>query len=1035
VAQSSSGPGLPPNAGRNRLALLALLTIYLAVTLMYGQFNPLGEASDELAHMGLIRFIGEEGHLPRNETERQAAGYKSDSPMLYHILVGVATGWIDYDVLPHLKVNDLSPRHILINDGLSPFAVIHTDDETFPYQGIVLSWHLARLISTLISLGTLVVIYLIVLRIRPDAPWLALGVTALAAAIPQFHFIASSVNDDNLLGLLSALFLLTLLQAWRHPEHRRTYALLGLWFGLALTTKYTVVAFFPLVLVVLARAIHRRELSWGMAASRFFIFGATAAVVAAWWLIYVEWYFNEIPERGLIAGLVKPLSFDTSTEQVTSLFTGRPSTFSAGDAGLWDWATRLFQSFWFVPWEANATLTAVLSLALLGLCILAVMGLWRGWHRDEELPWPVLGLLALQIGLLLPIPLLRFYLTLNPAEAGQGRHILFPAAAAVGVLVTCGVAAWFPAPHRRFAGPVLGGILLVFSLVSMFGFILPGFPPRLPVRTASNALEGIPNPLHVTFEEGIELVGYEIGEVNPYGALPVTLIWHSLAHTSRDYLVELSLVDQEGMILSLWLGHPADGRYPTRAWEPGEVIRDTIWLPLAGIAGGDYHLALRLQSPSETVPPSGNQDKFTLADVTLPSSPARVPLYSLETTGEGSVNFDIWQAGQPVTGVPKYRYRAAIPITFVQSPTSDLKGQAEISLVGPDGTQRFPQTQAGNTYIFLVDAYWPSGKYKLRVKETDHRIESEPVLRAQVRPRNFDVPPMSAEVHANFGDEITLLGYDFPDRKTQPGGALPITVYWQALRPIDQHYIVSNHLLYGADMHQWGGRDRVPQDYYSTVLWTPGEVVRDEYLVPVDSSAPPGVYRLDLGLYVEVAGQSWHLPLVQNGTALDANSVTIVPIKVGGPPPGITVENPSPAYPGSINLAGLVTFLGYDMSLDGEVLELTLYWRVDAPLPADYTTFVHIRDSTGGITGKPGTIVAQMDRPPADGAYPTSLWDAGEVIQDAVQILIPPQTPPGDYEVVIGLYDAATGQRLPVLDDQGRPIGDHIPLEQEITVR
>ena len=66
---------------------------------MYGQFNPLGEASDELAHMDLIRFIGDEGHLPRNEAERQAAGYKSDSPMLYHILAGVITGWIDYDVL------------------------------------------------------------------------------------------------------------------------------------------------------------------------------------------------------------------------------------------------------------------------------------------------------------------------------------------------------------------------------------------------------------------------------------------------------------------------------------------------------------------------------------------------------------------------------------------------------------------------------------------------------------------------------------------------------------------------------------------------------------------------------------------------------------------------------------------------------------------------------------------------------------------------------------------------------------------------
>jgi hypothetical protein len=123
------------------------------------------------------------------------------------------------------------------------------------------------------------------------------------------------------------------------------------------------------------------------------------------------------------------------------------------------------------------------------------------------------------------------------------------------------------------------------------------------------------------------------------------------------------------------------------------------------------------------------------------------------------------------------------------------------------------------------------------------------------------------------------------------------------------------------------------------------------------------------------------------------------------------------------------------MRLGGEVLDLTFYWRSDAPLPADYTTFVHIRDTTGQVAGTPGTIVAQMDRPPADGAYPTSLWDAGEVVRDAIKIPIPPQVPPGDYEIVIGLYDFATGHRLPVLDDQRKPTNDHILLEQGITIR
>jgi hypothetical protein len=227
----------------------------------------------------------------------------------------------------------------------------------------------------------------------------------------------------------------------------------------------------------------------------------------------------------------------------------------------------------------------------------------------------------------------------------------------------------------------------------------------------------------------------------------------------------------------------------------------------------------------------------------------------------------------------------------------------------------------------------------------------------------------------------------------------------------------------------------VPQTYYSTALWTPGEVVRDEYLVPVDPAAPPGVYRLDIGLYVELAGQSWHLPLVQDGTELDANSVTIGPIKVGGPPPEITVETPAPQHPRADNLEGFVTLLGYDMNLEPETLNLTLYWRSDATLPTDYTTFVHMRDSTGQARGQSGTIVAQRDRPPADGAYPTSLWDPGEVIPDSIQIPIPAQVPAGEYEIVAGLYDFETGRRLYVLDDQGTRISDHIQLKKDIRLR
>jgi hypothetical protein len=212
----------------------------------------------------------------------------------------------------------------------------------------------------------------------------------------------------------------------------------------------------------------------------------------------------------------------------------------------------------------------------------------------------------------------------------------------------------------------------------------------------------------------------------------------------------------------------------------------------------------------------------------------------------------------------------------------------------------------------------------------------------------------------------------------------------------------------GADLRQWGGRDRIPRDYYSTALWAAGEVVRDEYALPVDVAAPPGVYHLDVGLYQVMQGQIhpvWRTDAA--GNPLNANSVTLTTIKVGGAPPDVIVSGTlAPEHPRADSLGELVTLIGYDLSVRPTEIEIVLYWRCDAPMPLDYTTFVHLT--------KAGTseIVTQMDRPPANGAYPASLWDVGEVIRDVVTMPLPADLPPGEYDILAGLYDITTGQRL-----------------------
>jgi hypothetical protein len=53
------------------------------------------------------------------------------------------------------------------------------------------------------------------------------------------------------------------------------------------------------------------------------------------------------------------------------------------------------------------------------------------------------------------------------------------------------------------------------------------------------------------------------------------------------------------------------------------------------------------------------------------------------------------------------------------------------------------------------------------------------------------------------------------------------------------------------------------------------------------------------------------------------------------------------------------------------------------------------------------------------------------VVADRMQIRLPPDlSDDSPFEVVVGMYRPDTGQRLPVLDDQGQPLDDKVLLRQ-----
>ena len=125
----------------------------------------------------------------------------------------------------------------------------------------------------------------------------------------------------------------------------------------------------------------------------------------------------------------------------------------------------------------------------------------------------------------------------------------------------------------------------------------------------------------------------------------------------------------------------------------------------------------------------------------------------------------------------------------------------------------------------------------------------------------------------------------------------------------------------------------------------------------------------------------------------------------------------------SASFADQIDLLGYRVSnhnlAPSESLDLTLFWSPRGRPSDDYTVFAHLQDSQGQIRG-------QADSPPRAGRYPTSVWDAGEVIVDLHTLALGPDLPAGEYHLAIGLYDPENGQRVEVVDEAGQIVGDRV---------
>ena len=113
-----------------------------------------------------------------------------------------------------------------------------------------------------------------------------------------------------------------------------------------------------------------------------------------------------------------------------------------------------------------------------------------------------------------------------------------------------------------------------------------------------NTEHKVPENLKLNFDDRITLLGYELAgqQVGPGDSVYLRLYWKAQQPLTKNYKVFVHVLDEARQQLWGQRDHtPGDGSRPTSGWEVGEVVVDTIIVPLRpDVPAGQYWLQVGL---------------------------------------------------------------------------------------------------------------------------------------------------------------------------------------------------------------------------------------------------------------------------------------------------------------------------------------------------------------------------------------------------------------------------------------------------------
>jgi hypothetical protein len=242
------------------------------------------------------------------------------------------------------------------------------------------------------------------------------------------------------------------------------------------------------------------------------------------------------------------------------------------------------------------------------------------------------------------------------------------------------------------------------------------------------------------------------------------------------------------------------------------------------------------------------------------------------------------------------------------------------------------------------------------------------------------------------------------DRSAAPGQTVRVRLAWQSSATLPD--------LRPRFVLRQGDEELVVNDFapvqgnYPTNLWQPGDFIWEQRVLTVPATAESG----EAAVFVELGEQRYQLGELEISAEVRS------------------FEPPTPQVAVDVIFGDVARLVGFDPPPESvparQPVPLTLYWQsLQTGEPVGYTVFAQVL----GLTD--GRVIAQHDSIPANGRRPTTGWVEGEYVQDEHLLTFREEGYIGEAQIIVGLYDPATGTRLTLPD--GR---DAFPLPVPLTV-